>query len=146
MATGQNFVPPLPLTQPTACRLFDPPYPPKTDSFARDPLRNHRHLAIAPGRVGRILTQPLERGRSPPAARRSVEGFWTIPESLRRISRCGPGRSAVRRWWYPDAPNFQLPGGLTAKPAQCYEISGHHPWPVARRNYLNRIFHTPIEW
>src|SRR5439155_25072679 len=48
MATGQNFVPPLPLTQPTACRLFDPPYPPKTDSFARDPLRNHRHLAIAP--------------------------------------------------------------------------------------------------
>src|SRR5438552_10168554 len=51
MATGQNFVPPLPLTQPTACRLFDPPYPPKTDSFARDPLRNHRHLAIAPTSV-----------------------------------------------------------------------------------------------
>src|SRR5437762_13007528 len=45
----------------------------------------------------RTLTQPPERGRSPPAARRSVEGFWTIPESLRRISRCGPGRSAVRR-------------------------------------------------
>src|SRR6266516_2456131 len=44
--------------------------------------------------------QPPERGRSPPAARRSVEVAWRIPESLHRISRCGSGRSAVRRWRY----------------------------------------------
>src|SRR5438034_8317526 len=66
---------------------------------------------------GRILTQPPERGRSPPAARRSVEGCWTIPGSLRRISRCGPGRSAVRRWWYPDAPLFGPCLDTTTKPA-----------------------------
>src|SRR5438552_19098805 len=66
MATGQNFVPPLPLTQPTACRLFDPPYPPKTDSFARDPLRNHRHLAIAPlrGDLDWIVMKTLEKDRT----------------------------------------------------------------------------------
>src|SRR5438552_18322452 len=63
MATRQNFVTPLPLTQPTACRLFDPPYPPKTDSFARDPLRNHRHLAIAPVRSG-LLSKCLTGMRS----------------------------------------------------------------------------------
>src|SRR5205823_7661542 len=49
---------------------------------------------------GRILTLPPERGRSPPAARLSVEVVWRIPESLHRLKGCGPGRSAVRRWWY----------------------------------------------
>ena len=41
--------------------------------------------------TGRILTQPPERGRSPPAARRSVEVMCRIPESL------GPLRTGTVR-------------------------------------------------
>jgi len=37
-----------------------------------------------------------ERGQSPSAARRSVEAR-RIPGSSYRITRCGPGRSAVQR-------------------------------------------------
>src|SRR2546430_416683 len=48
MATGPNFAPPLPLMQPPACRLLDPPNSPPIDPFLADRLRNHRHLAIAP--------------------------------------------------------------------------------------------------
>src|SRR5437773_6338751 len=65
--------------------------------------------------AGRILTLPPERGRSPPAARLSVEGVWRIPESLHRLNRCGPGRSAVRRWRCQDAHHLApraLPGSL----------------------------------
>jgi len=53
---------------------------------------------------GRILTIPPERGRSPPAARRSVEVVWSIPEPFHQLCCCGPGRSAVRRWRSQDAP------------------------------------------
>ena len=46
---------------------------------------------------GRMLTPPPpERGRSPPAARRSVEVVWIIPEPFHQLYCCGPGRSAVR--------------------------------------------------
>src|SRR5207244_9074249 len=51
MATGPNFAPPLPLMQPPACRLLDPPNSPPIDPFLADRLRNHRHLAIAPPRM-----------------------------------------------------------------------------------------------
>src|SRR5881392_4531538 len=53
MATGPNFAPPLPLMQPPACRLLDPPNSPPIDPFLADRLRNHRHLAIAPRNRGR---------------------------------------------------------------------------------------------
>jgi hypothetical protein len=49
------------------------------------------------------LTLPPERGRSPPAARRSVAVFWSIPETLHWPYCCGPGRSAVQ-WWRYHAP------------------------------------------
>ena len=51
-----------------------------------------------PVAIARLLTLPLERGRSPPAARCSVEVGWSIPESFHQLCCCGPGRSAVRRW------------------------------------------------
>src|SRR5437773_10369620 len=63
MATGPNFAPPLPLMQPPACRLLDPPNSPPIDPFLADRLRNHRHLAIAPQRrsVRPILLSPFWR-------------------------------------------------------------------------------------
>src|SRR5438034_8008916 len=63
MATGPNFAPPLPLMQPPACRLLDPPNSPPIDPFLADRLRNHRHLAIAPGgvRVGLEAKTKLNR-------------------------------------------------------------------------------------
>src|SRR5580765_5077654 len=51
--------------------------------------------SISNGPRGRVLTLPPERGRSPPAARRSVEVFWSLPETLHRPYCCGPGRSYV---------------------------------------------------
>src|SRR5438034_11014014 len=74
MATGPNFAPPLPLMQPPACRLLDPPNSPPIDPFLADRLRNHRHLAIAPAReegscsCSRVLhllhyDNPIEPGR-----------------------------------------------------------------------------------
>src|SRR5437016_10564928 len=59
MATGPNFAPPLPLMQPPACRLLDPPNSPPIDPFLADRLRNHRHLAIAPGH-GRFHRREIE--------------------------------------------------------------------------------------
>src|SRR6185503_4708814 len=60
-----------------------------------------------------------ERGRSPPAARRSVEVVWSNPEPLHLLCCCGPGlrraevasatqagRSAVRQWRFQDAPRL----------------------------------------
>src|SRR6185503_14282657 len=41
--------------------------------------------------VRRILSLPPERGRSPPAARRSVEVVWGIPEPFHQLCCCGPG-------------------------------------------------------
>ena len=51
------------------------------------------------------MTHPPERGRSPPAARRSVEVVSNIPEPLHQLCCCGPGRFAVRRWRFQDAPS-----------------------------------------
>jgi len=50
------------------------------------------------------LSQAHERGRSPPAARRSVEVAWSIPEPFHQLCCCGPGRSAARRWRFQNAP------------------------------------------
>src|SRR5262245_47293842 len=82
---------------------------------------------------GRILTRPAERGRSPPAARRSVEVVWSIPAPFYLLCCCGPGlrraevasatqagRSAVRRCGFQNTPetsqgdssNLQLATGL----------------------------------
>jgi len=55
-------------------------------------------LILSPKSIGGILTLPPERGRSPPAARRSVEVVWNFPEPFHQLCCCGPGRSAVRRW------------------------------------------------
>src|SRR5439155_10641213 len=57
MATGPNFAPPLPLMQPPACRLLDPPNSPPIDPFLADRLRNHRHLAIAPALRARLIQE-----------------------------------------------------------------------------------------
>src|SRR5947208_9466865 len=65
MATGPNFAPPLPLMQPPACRLLDPPNSPPIDPFLADRLRNHRHLAIAP-RVSPRRSSRTGRGRPRP--------------------------------------------------------------------------------
>src|SRR6266516_7282840 len=67
---------------------------------------------------GRILILPLERGRSPSAARLSVEVEWRIPEPLHRLYCCGPGRFAVRRWRCQDAPVLQR------VPASCRNAGG----------------------
>src|SRR6185369_16518573 len=53
-------------------------------------------------RAGCFLTLPPKRGRSPPAARRSAEVVWSIPEFFHLLCCCGPGRSAVRSWWLED--------------------------------------------
>src|SRR5207245_7149756 len=110
MATGQNFVPPLPLTQPTACRLFDPPYPPKTDSFARDPLRNHRHLAIAPTRAIRPHAEPSNRPYLRISGQLSAVATTTrmVPTPPVTTEMTGPNNCATR----PDSnpPNsFEVP-------------------------------------
>jgi len=63
----------------------------------------NRQLVDALPQRGCILTLPPERGRSPPAARRSVEVVWSIPEPFHQLCCCGPGRSAVRRWRFQDA-------------------------------------------
>ena len=74
---------------------------------------------------GRILILPPERGRSPPAASRSVEVVWSIPEPFHQLCCCGPGlrraevasatqagRSAVRRWRYHAPIVIQMPASL----------------------------------
>ena len=52
----------------------------------------NRQLLDVPFHRGRTLTLPSECGRSPPAARRSVEVVWSIPEPFQLCS-CGLGRS-----------------------------------------------------
>jgi len=44
--------------------------------------------------------------RCPPAARRSVEVVWNVPEPFHQLCCCGPGRSAVRRGRFQDAPRL----------------------------------------
>src|SRR6185369_15994979 len=56
-----------------------------------------------PDRIGTCRAH--ERGRSPPAARRSAEVVWSIPEPFHLLCCCGPGRSAVRQWRFQDAPS-----------------------------------------
>ena len=57
----------------------------------------NRQLLDVPFHRGRTLTLPSERGRSPPrsppAARRSVEVVWSIPEPLHQLCSCGLGQS-----------------------------------------------------
>jgi len=101
-------------------------------------------------RGGRSLTLPPERGRSPPAARRSVELVWSIPEPFHPLCCCGPGlrraevasatqagRSAVRRWRVLDAPtrpgpSWSLPSerGRSPPAARCsVELVWSNPEP-----------------
>ena len=81
------------------------------------------------------MTLSPERGRSPPAARRSVEVVWSIPEPFHQLSCCGPGlrraevasatqagRSAVRLW--RRRATHSLGDGSCARPrvASCSRI------------------------
>ena len=72
---------------------------------------------ISVTRTENFLTPPPERGRSPPAARRSVEVVWSIPEPFHQLCRCGPGRSAVRRWRFhaPELFAVQVLAFLSAR-------------------------------
>ena len=83
------------------------------------------------------VTPPPERGRSPPAAPPSVNMVWGIAESLRRLNRCGPGRSAVRRWRCQDAPH----SGLDPSSA----LHGKFDWPYSGNqihSYYGPLYRT----
>src|SRR5437870_12009055 len=93
MATGPNFAPPLPLMQPPACRLLDPPNSPPIDPFLADRLRNHRHLAIAPW-PGNFIAE-LNREAVEVSVGRPV---WQTPHRHQFSAtpqKCGP-KSALR--------------------------------------------------
>jgi len=58
--------------------------------------------------AARISTLQLERWRSPPAAHRSVELVWSIPEAYHSLCCCGPGRREVRSWRVRGAPRIAV--------------------------------------
>src|SRR5439155_11995371 len=92
MATGPNFAPPLPLMQPPACRLLDPPNSPPIDPFLADRLRNHRHLAIAP--------RPYRPSKSNFTSARTLCNalpHYGHDEEIEEISAPAPPASAARR-------------------------------------------------
>jgi len=74
----------------------------------------------------RLLTLPPERGRSPPAARHSVEVVWSIPEPFHQPSCCGPGLP-------PRRSGFSHAGGTVRGPAV-----GFHA-PVSQSLRGNRV-------
>src|SRR5436190_464719 len=93
MRTTESFVTPVP---PTMARQAGP-----------DVMENRgggKFDCVTAGNQHDTTLGASERGRSPPEARLSVEVVWRIPASLRRLSRCGPGRSAVRTWRFQEAP------------------------------------------